>query len=160
MRATRHIRRAFSLIEVVIVVLVLGVAVPPTLNLLDSASAGRVDAINTTRATYLTTAVLETVMADLTSAAPGMGFAALADPAAYLQTPTTGLYDRLQPLTQTYADQGFSYEVRIGELVSSDGSVSAEPTDNIFRLITVSVSFPSASTSRYSMPTSFLVSEI
>ena len=44
MRARAKHRRAFSLIELVIVVLVLGIAVPPTLNLLDSASAGRVDA--------------------------------------------------------------------------------------------------------------------
>jgi len=153
-------RRAFTLIEVVIAVIVLAIAVPPTLNMMDSASAGRVDAINTTRATYLSTTVLETVLADMTSNQPLLGFDALSDAQGYLSTASTGLYDRLGPYTTAYSSVGFSYAVTIGELVGSDGFVSVNPGENIFRKITVRVEYASASGSSFSMPISMMVSEM
>jgi prepilin-type N-terminal cleavage/methylation domain-containing protein len=152
--------RAFTLIEVVIAVLVLAIAVPPTLNLMDSASAGRVDAINTTRATYLSTTVLETVMADMTSQQANLGFGALADSSAYLTTPTTGLYDRIAAFTDIYTRVGLSYTVVIGGLVSSDGTVSANSSENVFRTVTVQVQINSASGNQLMMPVSLMVSEL
>lgn len=159
---TRHHlgRPAFSLIEVVIAVIVLAIAVPPTLNLMDSAAAGRADAINTTRATILATCVLETVTADINSDAAGLGFDALADDDAYLNTPTTGLIDRLDPIVEPYTSVGFSYTVTIGPLVSSDGTVSATAGENIFRVITVSVGYASATSDPYLLPVSTMVSAL
>lgn len=156
----RNKLRAFALIEVVIAVLVLGIAVPPTLNMMESASAGRVDAINTTRATYLSTIVLETILADMTSNHADLGFEALDDSGVYLSAPNTGLYNRLTTIVQSYTDVGFKYSVTIGELVSSDGQVSATAGDNIFRTITVRVQYASASGAEFSMPTSLMVSEL
>ncbi|MCA9276892.1 MAG: prepilin-type N-terminal cleavage/methylation domain-containing protein [Phycisphaerales bacterium] len=153
-------RPAFSLIEVVIAVIVLAIAVPPTLNLMDSAAAGRADAINTTRATILATCVLETVTADINSDAAGLGFDALADDDAYLNTPTTGLIDRLDPIVEPYTSVGFSYTVTIGPLVSSDGTVSATVSENIFRVITVSVGYTSATSDPYLLPVSTMVSAL
>lgn len=153
-------RPAFSLIEVVIAVIVLAIAVPPTLNLMDSAAAGRADAINTTRATILATCVLETVTADINSDAAGLGFDALTDDDAYLNTPTTGLIDRLDPIVEPYTSVGFSYTVTIGPLVSSDGSVSATASENIFRVITVSVGYTSATSDPYLLPVSTMVSAL
>jgi len=155
-----HRAHAFTLIEVVIAVLVLSIAVPPTLNLMDTASSGRVDSINTTRATFLSTIVLETVLADMTSDDPSLGFAALSDSAIYLSAPTTGLYNRLSTIIQPYTTVGLSYTVVIGPLVSFEGTVSINPSDNIFRTVTVNVTYSSASTGVLVMPTSILVSSL
>jgi prepilin-type N-terminal cleavage/methylation domain-containing protein len=152
--------RAFSLIEVVIAVIVLAIAVPPTLNLMDSAGAGRVDAINTTRATLMATSVLETVTADITSDVDGLGFDAFEDASTYLQHPTAGLYARLSTVLEPYTNAGLNYTVDIGQLVSQDGTVSADAGDNIFRIITVRVTFPSASTASYEVPLSTMVSAV
>jgi prepilin-type N-terminal cleavage/methylation domain-containing protein len=153
-------RRGFTLIEVVIAVIVLAIAVPPTLNLMDSASAGRVDAINTTRATLLSTLVIESILADMTSNDSGLGFAALSDSAAYLSTTTTGLYDRISTLTDSYTNVGLSYTVTIGVLVASDGNVSGTSSENIYRMVTVDVAFPSANSAPLTMPVSIMISEI
>jgi prepilin-type N-terminal cleavage/methylation domain-containing protein len=155
----RH-RTGFSLIEVVIAVMVLAIAVPPTLNLLDAAGAGRADAINTTRATLLATSVLETVTADINSDTEGLGFEALADANAYLNTPLSGLYARLGTHIEPYSNAGLSYSVDIGSLVSADGTVSAEPSENIFRVITVRVRFTTSSTAAYDVPFSTMVSAL
>ena len=154
------LRRAFSLIEVVIAVIVLAIAVPPTLNLMDSAGAGRVDAINTTRATLMATSILETVMADVTSADEDLGFAAFEDTSTYLQHPVEGLYARLQSPLEPYTSVGLSYTVEISELLSQDGTVSTETDENIFRQITVRVTFVSASTASFEIPLSSIVSEL
>lgn len=159
-RGNQARRTAFTLIEVVIVVVVLAISVPPTLNLMDSASAGRVDSINTTRATYLETIVIESIFADMTSPDPGLGFAALADDAAYLNTPISGLYDRLEPITEPFTNVGLTYTVIISELVASDGIVSGVVSDNIFRTVTVQVSFKSASGAQFAMPVSMMFSEM
>lgn len=155
--AGRTIRRGFTLIEVVIAVLVLAIAVPPTLGLLDSASASRADTVNSTRATILASSVLESVLADIASTDDSLGFNALADSAAYLGTPTTGLYDRLEDSLSTYAKYGFSYSVEIGELVSVDGTVSAIAGENIFRVVTVRVVYPSGIGDDFELPVSIMV---
>lgn len=152
--------RAFTLIEVVIAVIVLSIAVPPTLNLLESTSAGRVNAIFTTRGTFLSTVVLESVLADMTSSQADLGFDALADSSAYLETTSTGLYARLESVAQPFTDVGLTYTVTIGELVASDGQVSQNASENIFRIVTVVVSFEGSDGSQLSMPTSIMVSEM
>ncbi len=152
--------RAFSLIEVVIAVMVLAIAVPPTLNLLEDAGAGRADAINTTRATMLAMSVIEMVTADIDSNAEGLGFDALTNEAVYFETPNTGFHDRIEPLIEPYLDAGLSYSVDIGALVASDGAVSGDADENVFRVITVRVTFPAASTSSYVVPVSTMVSAL
>ena len=153
-------KRAFTLIEVVIAVIVLGIAVPPTLNLMDAAAAGRADAINTTRATFLATSVIETVLADIDSGQDTLGFAALADSEAYLDTQNTGLIDRLAPHVEPYESAGFQYTLTISELVSSDATVSLDTDENIFRVITVNVRYPSATSASHQLPVSIMVSEL
>lgn len=153
-------RSGFSLIEVIITVIVLAIAVPPTLNLMDSASSGRADAINTTRATFLATTVIESVLADLTSREETLGYAALGDADAYLSTPVTGLYARLEVVTEPYTRVGMSYSVEISDPLSADGAESDEEAENRFRTVTVRVGYPAASTTAYTMPVSIMVSEL
>ena len=152
-------RSGFTILEVVIIVVMLGIAVPPTLGILMSSASSRADTINTSRATTLAGAVLEAVVADTHSSDPALGFDALADPDAYLETPTTGLYDRLRPFTDDYDAVGLTYEVEIGPLVASDGAVSADSGDNVFRVITVRVRYPASSGASYEMPVSVMVTD-
>ncbi|MBL4591530.1 MAG: prepilin-type N-terminal cleavage/methylation domain-containing protein [Phycisphaerales bacterium] len=153
-------RRGFSLIEVVIAVIILAIAVPPMLGLLDSTAARRADAVNTTRATILASSVLEGVLADVASTDALLGMAALDDANAYLNTPTTGFVARMMNTTTSYVKYGFTYTVEIGSLVSADGTVSASSGENIFRVVTVRVVYPSAVGADFSLPISLMVTEL
>lgn len=137
-------QKAFTLIEAVVVVVVVAVAVPPSMMWLDEAVTRRFDAASINRATMLGSAVLETVLADSASNAAGLGFAALASPATYLDTAGTGLRARMSTVFAAYQAVGMSYNVAIGELISSSGVANADATQNVFREITVDVTYPSA----------------
>ena len=164
MTSTRRIPmrsgRGFTLIEVVTMVLVLAIAVPPTLEILMSNAASRANVINTARATMLASNVLEGVIADVSSTNPTLGFAALDDANAYLSTPTTGLYARMASTNQSYIDLGLVYTVDVGVLVSSNGLVSLDVEENVFRTVTVRVAYPSADGPAYELPVSVMVSTI
>jgi prepilin-type N-terminal cleavage/methylation domain-containing protein len=159
-RRSMQSRRGFSLIEVVIAVIVLAIAVPPTLGLMDSSAAKRADAVSTTRATILASSVLEIVFADIASTNETLGMQALTDSNVYLNTPNTGLYARLGSSLETFSKYGFTYTVSIGELVSADGTVSGQSEDNVFRLVTVNVSYASATGSDFLLPVSLMVTEL
>lgn len=151
-------RRAFTLIEAVTVVLVLALAVPPAVSWLDEAVSARADSVNATRAAALAGAVIEHILADCSSTAAGLGFDALAAPSAYLDTPTTGLRARLAAVSDFYAALGFAYSVSIGPLVDDSASENPDSSLNVFRVVTVTVDFPSAAGGRLLFTISFMVS--
>ena len=153
-------RRGFTLIEVVTMVMVLAIAVPPTLELLMSNSASRANVINTARATMLASNVLEGVLSDVSSSDASLGFDALADVNSYLNTPSSGFYNRMSPGTQSYTTLGMSYTVSISRLVAADGIESLDVNENVFRTVTVLVSYPSADGAAYTLPVSLMVSTI
>lgn len=150
-------RPGFSLIEVIVCVLMLSIAVPPVLEMVGSAGADRADTVNVNRAVVLATLVLESVVADVASPDPSLGFDALADAGAYLDTPTTGLSARLEGVTQPFVAVGMDWALEMGPLVGPAGAVEADPTMNIFRNVTVRVSFPSASGGDLVLPVSVMV---
>lgn len=160
MSRRRSNTRGFSLIESVVVIIVLAISVPPSLQLLDSAAATRADAINATRATLLGSSVLEQVLGDVHSSDAALGFDALADSSAYLSTSTTGLYDRITPLTDTYTALGLTYSVTIGPLAEADGTVTGDTALDVYRRIIVTVSYPSATEGTIDMPISAIVAEM
>ncbi|MCC6230098.1 MAG: prepilin-type N-terminal cleavage/methylation domain-containing protein [Phycisphaerales bacterium] len=135
-------RRGSTLLECIVVIVVLAIAVPPTLSWMGQAGDERADQVNSIRAITLAQGVIENIMADSMSTSAGLGFTALADPAVYLDTPTTGLRARLADITATYESLGFSYAVTISGLVDADGVVNADTTLNLFRDVRVTVSFP------------------
>jgi hypothetical protein len=139
-----RIRRAFTLIETVVIVLVCAIALPATLHWLDEANQRRVDAINSTRATSLGTCVMEHILADVSSKSPSLGFGALANPNTYLNTAGTGLVARLSAITSLYSGMGMSYTVNIGALVDGTGTATGNPATDIYRIVTVDVSFTGA----------------
>ncbi len=149
-------RRGATLIEVVVIIVALGLAVPPALSLLDSAAASRADSINATRATLLASSVMEVVLADVNSTDAGLGFDALADDATYL----SGLATRAAPVTDEFADLNLTYQVAIGPLAQADGTVSGDADLDIYRRITVTARYPSAVGGTVSMPVSAIVTEL
>ena len=153
-------RRAFTLIEVVAIVIILALAVPPSLMFMDQSTSRRADAINAMRATTLATLVMESILADVASTNASLGYAALASSSTYLDTPTTGLKARISTLQSTYADMGMSYSVTIGSEVNAAGIVSATLSDNVFRQITVTVTYPSASEDSASLSLVAMVSDL
>ena len=136
--------RAFTLIEAVVIVVILAIALPVTLTTLEEANQRRVDSVNTTRATALATCVMEHVLADVASRNASLGFAALANSSAYLNTAGTGLVPRLTAFTAPYTAMGFSYSVTIGSLVSKNGAASGVPANDVFRRVMVGVTFTGA----------------
>jgi len=138
-------RRAFTLLEAVVVIVVLAVSLPPTIMWLDRSAARQADAASATRATFLATAVLECIKADASSTTPSLGFAALANQDTYLNAPAIGLNARMSTQVQPILDMGLSYQVSIGPLVNEAGVVDASAIRNLFRTVTVTVTSPSAS---------------
>lgn len=137
-------RRAFTLIEAVVIVVVLAIAIPTTLTFLNDANQRRVDSVNTTRATALATCVMEHVLADVSSKASGLGFSALSNSNAYLNTAGTGLVARLSTFTNLYSGMGMTYTVTIGPLADKTGVATGVVTEDVFRVVTVAVSFTGA----------------
>lgn len=138
----RALRRGFSLVEVVVVIVVLGLIVPPSVMTLQDASSNRADAVNITRAAVLAESIVESIVADAAGGAEETGFAAMADTTDYLDNPAHGLRTRLGDLLAAYP--GFDLELEVSELVDLAGEVNADTDENRYRRIIVSVRFPRA----------------
>jgi type II secretory pathway pseudopilin PulG len=137
-------RRAFTLIEAVMVVVVLAIAVPPTMLLLDQSANERADSVAVTRATTYAQGVMEHVLADVSSTHSTRGFAALSNISTYIDAPTTGLRARLQDMSTPYTNAGMRFDLRVSDLVSASGTATGDAARDVFRVVTVTVSFPSA----------------
>lgn len=133
----RH--RAFSLIEAVACMMALSIAVPACMFPLRDAAAARVNALQTERAAMLFGAVTETLLADVASGDPSLGFGALAQSNTYLNGAGDGLYDRLEAVEDLYAEHGLTYSVAIGPLVSSSGVATGDPDLDTHRWLAVTV---------------------
>lgn len=161
MKSRSAFRRAFTLLEALVVIIVLAIAIPPTVAFLDQSAAQRADAINTQRATTLAQCVMESVLADVNSTAPGRGYAALADMSTYVDSPTTGLRIRISDATDLYSGMGMSYAVTATVPVSSTGASTGNAATDLFRTVTVTVTFPSAQQSSHlSISMSALVTDL
>jgi hypothetical protein len=138
----------------------LGVSIPPTLVWLDESNMRRADSVSATRASALATGVMEHILADVSSEEAGLGFAALDNDAVYLDTAVTGLRARIGAMTGPYAAMGMNYTVTIGPLVNSAGAVSGLPVDDVFRVVTVSVTFSSMQGGTRTVNISSMVAEL
>lgn len=139
-------RRGMSLIESVLVITALAVTVPMGLDAIHQADRTRRASSDGDAATLLAQSVLEQVTAD--AASSQVGFAALADTDVYVGTADTGLRDRLATLSAPYEARGIEWTLEISDLVAADGSVSDEEGENVYRRVTVVVTFGSGSRAR------------
>ncbi|MCB9846463.1 MAG: hypothetical protein H6811_10825 [Phycisphaeraceae bacterium] len=153
-------RRAVTLIEAVAAVTVLAIIVPPTVSMLVTSANGRADSVMIARASALADLVLEHVLADSCSDAPGLGFDALSDPDAYLETTTTGLYDRLSAACSPYANVGLSFSLEISGLVSATGEVTGDAGEDVYRVVTVIVRTPMSSADPLSIRVSSVLCDL
>lgn len=153
-------RAGFTLVEAVIAIVVLSIAVPATMAMIRDATVARADSTLTSRALWLGSAVSEQILADAASDDPELGMEGFENQSAYLQSGTSGLYDRLEPVAADYAHHGILYEVSIGPLVSEDGTASGDPALDIYRQIGVEVLWTNASGDNKTMPLSFLVTDL
>jgi len=126
-------RRATTLIEAVVVVIVLAVAIPPSLSWLAQGADRRADAITVIKATTLASAVLEQVMADSITSDIG------ADSASYLGAAGTGLQTRLGTLTSAYS--GLAWTLSIGSRVNSLLVVTGSTTTDLYRVVGVTIAY-------------------
>lgn len=133
-------RRAFSLIETIVVVLVIALAIPGLLSSVQTTSVDAIDAQRRVAAAWLASSILESVQADAASAHASRGFEAIND-STYLTDPTDGLYTRLGPLVAPLENLGLSYTVSIDAPIDLDGGAAAPSDQGAMRQISVIVSF-------------------
>lgn len=126
------------MVEAVLVVVVIALAVPVTLRALDEAGRSARHAARVERASTFAGAIMETVTADAHS--PLIGFNGISAP-EYLSDPAAGLDTRIVPLVELYAADGLTHELEIGEASDADGSVTGDPARDVFRAVTVRVSW-------------------
>ncbi|MCA9309934.1 MAG: hypothetical protein KDA21_01945, partial [Phycisphaerales bacterium] len=148
------------LVEAIAAIVILAITAPLTLSVLSDASAARVDTLNVTRAAWYAGAVMETVIGDVASSAPDLGFDALATPAQYLDAPGTGLNDRLSDVVVVYTQCGMSHEVDVGDLVSADGSATGDPDLDLYRYVSVTITWTSPRHGVRDLTTGVLVCEV
>ncbi|GJM18835.1 MAG: hypothetical protein DHS20C14_10480 [Phycisphaeraceae bacterium] len=152
--------RGVTLIEAILVVLVLAIAVPVGMRMITESNEVRRQSADTARAITLTAGVLEHITADSNASSGGLGFSAFDDSSAYLTTATTGLYDRLATMTAPYSTDGITYDVVIGPLADATGTVTGDTNEDVFREITVRVTFPDPDGGSLTMPTSIVLTDL
>ena len=140
----RRGHRGLTLIEAVAAVAILAIAVPPSVAMLADAAQVRAASAGAERAMWLAGAGLAPVAADAASGHEDLGFAALDDPSAYLDDPTTGLHARLGEIASWASNAAMQYEVTIGPLVGPAGVATGDASENVFRAVTVEVVWPGA----------------
>lgn len=134
MSRPRHVRRrAFSLTESVVLMVVLGAAVPPTLSALHDAAVHRRAAVQAMRAEAFLEALSETLIADAASTQIGFGGISASDF-------SDGLTLRLAGIDAYYAGHGLSYQAHVSDLVGPAGVLTGTPQDR-YRYVTLTVSW-------------------
>ncbi len=156
-RTHRHL--GFTLLETVAAVIVLAVAIPATMGSLSDAANARRDGATALRAATLARAAMEHVLADVHSGAPGLGFDALSDSAAYVEAPVTGLMARLAPTLEAYEAFAMGCEVRVSGLVDYSGVSTGSAEADVCRDVTVVVTFPALRNGAKEMRVSARVTE-
>ncbi len=147
--------RGFSLIEAVIIVVMISIAVPPSIRMMTEASSQRADRVLLAVGTTSAQAIADQIMADVSKG----GLDVLADASVYLDTPGTGLWDRMSWVMTPYEDRNLTASVTISSLVDWQGAVSADANDNMFRVVTIEVGVPTANGAILAVPVTLMLGE-
>jgi len=142
-------RRAFTLIEAVLVVLVLALTIPSGMRMVSAAERAQRESEAIYTATTLAGSISEQVLADVYGSGrhgPGV----LDDAATYLDDPGEGLRARVAWLFENPATEGMSFDLTIGD-------VGVSPAPAGMRLVTVTVETRTMRLGIRRMPCEFLV---
>lgn len=148
------IRRAFTLTEAIVIVVVLAIAVPPTITTLRDASLAGVNHRRTVEAETYARAILETILADVYADTSSINFDGIAS-----ATYESDLSARLDGLEQFYAFLGFTFDLTVSARVGHDGQPAA-PGSDLYRYVTVTVSHTAGAQPRELARASVLVADI
>lgn len=151
----RYTRRGFTLIEAVLIVLMISLAVPPAIGMMIEASAARADRVLLSTAMTYAQGIADQIMADVSAG----GLTVLDDSVAYLDTPGTGLWDRLAWVSVPYESRDLTEAVEVSDLVDWQGNVSADADENLFRVVTVRVGVPMSDGTLLEVPVSLMLGE-
>lgn len=148
-------RRGFSLVEAVIIIVMMTIAIPPSIRMMTEASSHRADRVLLSVGTTCAQALSDQIMADVSAG----GLGVLADSVTYLDAPATGLWDRVSWVFEPYEDRSLTAEVTISSLVSWQGVVSEDSEENLFRIVTIVVGVPMADGVLLEMPVTLMLGE-
>lgn len=128
--------RGFSLIESVVVVVAIGIMMPPTMLLLSQTERQREERAMASRATAFAQAAIETVLADTYAGSGAPGYRGVGE-AGYAEV----LSERLVRVRQLYEPIGLDLEIEVGAERDREGG-AVEAGEAGFRDITVTVTYP------------------
>lgn len=134
-------RRGAMLIEAVVVVVLIGLSVPPLLSVVSEAAESRADTVRAAEATMLAQGVMEQILADVY--VRGIGVSVLDDAETYVDGAGEGLRSRMAWMLEPAAERRFAVDVRIGSPVGPMGFPTGDADRDVFRIVTVGVSFTS-----------------
>ena len=146
-------RRGFSLIEAVLIVLMISIAVPPSIGMMTEASATRSDRVLLSTAMSYAQGLADQVMADVSAG----GLDILADQNLYLDAPGTGFWARMSWVAAPYQTRNLTAAITISERVSWQGTVSVDPGENLFRKVTVTIGVPTSDGQLLDVPVSLML---
>ncbi len=148
-------RSGFSLIEAVLIILMISVAIPPSIAMMTEASANQADRVLLATAMSYAQGISDQIMADVSA----NGLDILADANLYLDAGGTGLWARMGWVTEPYESRDLTSTVSISELVDYQGNVSADPAENLFRIVTVTIGIPTSDGKFLDVPVSMVLGE-
>ncbi len=133
-------RRGVTLVEVMALVIVVAIAVPPIAAISVSSSRALVEERRTFHTAWLASAVLEQIVADAGTGDEGLDLEAMGD-AAYLDNGTSGLRVRMDSVATDLLAGGLAYEVVFGLPRDATGALIDVNDSAATRLVTVTVSY-------------------
>jgi prepilin-type N-terminal cleavage/methylation domain-containing protein len=149
---SRPLRHGVTLVELIVAMVIVGIAVPPILAMVSTALERQHESLERTRATLLAEALIETVLADSYVGAESIDV----ESADYPQ----GVADRLGSLAAFYAELGYEWDLRVrGPL---DASLTETDTgSDLFYEVTATVRYrPSGAEVRLDYPLSVVVTQM
>jgi len=148
-------RQGFSLIEAVLIVLMISIAVPPSIAMMTEASRNQADRVLLAIAMSYAQALADQVSADVSV----NGLDILADENLYLNAGGTGLWARVSWVSAPYVSRNLTASIEISELIDYQGVVSADPASNLFRMVTVTIGVPMTDGQLLDVPVSMMLGE-
>ena len=155
-RTSRRTRRAFSLVEGLVSIVVLSIAVPVSVMMMSDASSARASSLQRERAVHLMRLLRNEIVADVAAPSHGLGIAVFEDVDAY----EDDLRARIATRVATYEELGYAWSIDAGAFVGPRGVFSGVPETNIYRPVTLTVEWTDARNGAESLGVTLYLTEV